>query len=104
MALDVSQGLTCACFAYGETGTGKTYTMEGVDNSVQRGMIPRVVDDLFAIMGSKEGVDRFSVSVSMVEIYNESLEDLFVPTTPDDRLRLIGGLCGGRLRQQEDMS
>lgn len=86
---DVSNGLNCAVFAYGQTGAGKTHTMEGaVGHSEERGMIPRAMEDLWSTMGSK-GIDRFNVTVSMVEIYNENLEDLFVPTTPEDRLKLM---------------
>ena len=42
------QGFNCTVFAYGQTGTGKTHTMEGdVTNDELKGIIPRAVEDIF---------------------------------------------------------
>ncbi|KAF8274997.1 P-loop containing nucleoside triphosphate hydrolase protein [Lactarius quietus] len=81
MLEEVLLGYNCTLFAYGQTGTGKTYTMQGdlgttpLGNPVaSAGMVPRV---LFRLFGQLEasGVD-FSVKVSYIELYNEELRDL----------------------------
>ncbi|KAJ3213426.1 kinesin motor protein cin8 [Dinochytrium kinnereticum] len=60
-----------------ETGTGKTYTMEGdleSNTSPDAGIIPRSLKKIFQ---SLEGEDsEYSVKISYVEIYNEELKDL----------------------------
>jgi kinesin family protein 11 len=78
---DVLQGMNCTVFAYGQTGTGKTYTMSGDDSITEyntcaheAGIIPRVLFKLFNELNSK-GYDH-SVSCSFVELYNEELRDL----------------------------
>ena len=40
----IMEGYNGAIFAYGQTGTGKTYTMEGNDNETDKGIIPRLID------------------------------------------------------------
>ncbi|XP_056104394.1 kinesin-like protein KIF9 isoform X3 [Rhinichthys klamathensis goyatoka] len=65
---------TIMCF--GQTGAGKTYTMTGAAETYkQRGIIPRALQEVF-----QEVVDRvdhtFSVHLSFLEIYNETIVDL----------------------------
>lgn len=54
----------CTVFAYGQTGSGKTYTMLGGD---EEGIIKLAIRDI---------LDRRSVGISYLEIYNEKLFDL----------------------------
>lgn len=65
-------------FAYGQTGSGKTHTMIG--DSVNRGLIPRAVEKLFAskreIEQSFQGDVSVSIKVELLEIYNEEVYDL----------------------------
>ncbi|XP_044767165.1 kinesin-like protein Nod [Coccinella septempunctata] len=67
----VKDGYNCTIFAYGQTGTGKTYTMG--TNSLEKndGIIPRALDDFFSYDNGE--VD---VHVSFMEIYNERVYDL----------------------------
>ena len=68
-------GYKVCIFAYGQTGSGKTHTMIG--NSDQPGMIPRSLEQIFQ-SGEKmkeQGWD-YTISVSMMEIYNEEYKDL----------------------------
>lgn len=45
---EVLSGYNCTVFAYGQTGTGKTYTMEGnLDNKEENGVIPRSIQYIF---------------------------------------------------------
>ncbi|KAK4184481.1 putative kinesin-like protein bimC [Podospora australis] len=73
-------GYNCTIFAYGQTGTGKTYTMSGdltetmgmlSDNA---GIIPRVLQALFAKLELDE--KDHCVRCSFIELYNEELRDL----------------------------
>ncbi|XP_069355318.1 kinesin-related protein 4-like isoform X2 [Maniola hyperantus] len=66
-------GFNGTIFAYGQTSSGKTYTMTGTDESP--GIIPLAVLNLFDIIKNVPGRD-FLVRVSYVEIYNETLIDL----------------------------
>ena len=48
MISDVMRGFEATVFAYGQTGTGKTYTMEGdVESEENQGVIPRALRDIF---------------------------------------------------------
>ncbi|OWZ23174.1 Kinesin [Phytophthora megakarya] len=81
-------GYNCTVFAYGQTGTGKTFTMQGdlAPASEMAGIIPRSVRCIFdAVEASGE---EFSVRVSFLQLYNEELKDLLDPDT-DKKLRLM---------------
>ena len=47
LVLSTLQGYNAAIIAYGQTGTGKTHTMEGEREGPGRGVIPRAVEDVF---------------------------------------------------------
>ena len=71
-------GFNVCIFAYGQTGSGKTFTMEGSAASPElRGINYRALDTLFAI-GDARRADgwAYSISISMVEIYNEEIRDM----------------------------
>ena len=80
---EVLQGFNGPIFAYGQTGTGKTYTMEGLEWNGEAlaensGLIPRSVDRIFQqLQGLSK--DNYAVKVSFLEIYNEELTDLLHP-------------------------
>lgn len=85
MLEEVLLGYNCTLFAYGQTGTGKTYTMQGDltpsisgGPSAGAGMIPRVLSNLFAHL--EANVPDYSVKVTYVELYNEELRDLLSPS------------------------
>ncbi|KAJ5313066.1 hypothetical protein PENANT_c018G07747 [Penicillium antarcticum] len=71
-------GYNCTIFAYGQTGTGKTYTMSGDMNdtlgilSDDAGIIPRTLYSLFHKLEDTES----TVKCSFIELYNEELRDL----------------------------
>ncbi|XP_008579154.1 PREDICTED: centromere-associated protein E isoform X2 [Galeopterus variegatus] len=71
------QGYNGTIFAYGQTASGKTYTMMGSEDSL--GVIPRAIHDIFQKI--KKFPDReFLLRVSYMEIYNETLTDLLCGT------------------------
>lgn len=60
--------------AFGQTGSGKTYTMIGDDDNP--GLYFSSVDELFDKINERKKLIDYEVSVSIVEIYNETLRDL----------------------------
>ncbi|NWX41911.1 CENPE protein, partial [Steatornis caripensis] len=67
------QGYNGTIFAYGQTASGKTYTMMGNEDSV--GVIPKAIQHVFKVIC--EIPDReFLLRVSYMEIYNETITDL----------------------------
>ena len=71
----MSQGINGTIFAYGVTSSGKTHTMIGTESDP--GIVPAVIDDLFARIGQAASsvggapARLFTVRVAMMEIYNE---------------------------------
>ncbi|KAI9011942.1 P-loop containing nucleoside triphosphate hydrolase protein [Phycomyces nitens] len=79
---DVTAGYNGTVFAYGQTGSGKTFTMMGasIDNESTKGIIPRIVCQIFdSIMAAPSNLE-FTVKVSYMEIYMEKVRDLLDPT------------------------
>ncbi|TPP66785.1 Kinesin protein KIF3A [Fasciola gigantica] len=73
----VLEGYNGTIFAYGQTGTGKTYTMEGVRSVPElRGIIPNSFAHIFGAIAKADKNTRFLVRVSYLEIYNEEVRDL----------------------------
>ncbi|EUB62238.1 Kinesin heavy chain [Echinococcus granulosus] len=74
---DVLNGYNGTIFAYGQTASGKTYTMEGVlgDSDLQ-GIIPRIVHDIFNHIYHMDENLEFHIKVSYFEIYLDKIRDL----------------------------
>eukprot|EP00900_Chrysochromulina_parva_P013585 jgi/Chrpa1/22227/Chrysochromulina_OHIO_Genome00012814-RA len=68
----VCNGFNASVFAYGQTGSGKTHTMLGRETPDERGLIPRLCEELF----QKPELKGWNVTVSYFEIYNEQVVDL----------------------------
>ncbi|MXQ93676.1 hypothetical protein E5288_WYG022352 [Bos mutus] len=81
-------GYSVCIFTYGQTGTGKTYSMEGPPEDP--GIAPRALQSLFQEMGTG---GQHRVTLSMVEIYNEAVRDLLAPGPPQ-RLAVRQGPAG----------
>lgn len=78
---DVLAGYNGTIFAYGQTSSGKTHTMEGViGDPSQEGIIPRIVKDIFDHINKTDDHIEFQVKVSYYEIYMEKVRDLLDPT------------------------
>ena len=72
----VLNGYNGTVLAYGQTSSGKTYTMQGEMESYEtQGIIPRMVSHVFKHIYKTEGTD-FIIKVSMIEIYQEKIRDL----------------------------
>ncbi|GMN48317.1 hypothetical protein TIFTF001_017493 [Ficus carica] len=78
---DAVNGINGTIITYGQTGAGKTYSMEGPGilecDELKKGLLPRVVDGIFECIKSSEEATKYSVKLSMVEIYMERVRDLF---------------------------
>ena len=83
----VLKGYNGTIFAYGQTGTGKTFTMVGdFDNETYKGIIPRSFDYIFSqIKQDKE--HKYNISISFIQIYLESIQDLLEPKNKEIRIR-----------------
>ncbi|XP_054007710.1 kinesin-like protein Klp61F isoform X1 [Hylaeus anthracinus] len=96
----VLAGYNCTVFAYGQTGTGKTFTMEGINRDptlhwrkdTTAGMIPRSLSHLFDELQLLQA-QEYTIRVSFLELYNEELFDLL--STNDD---------GSKIKLYEDTS
>ena len=92
-------GFDVTIFAYGSTGTGKTYTMRGGKSLAERGMIPRLLSSIYRrsrkLEKDSEGDTEVKISMSYYEIYNDRVYDLFEApekrTTVGLTLREAGG-------------
>ncbi|XP_073707005.1 kinesin-like protein KIFC3 isoform X3 [Garra rufa] len=76
-------GFNVCIFAYGQTGSGKTYTMEGVPENP--GINQRALRLLFSEVSEKKPDWDYKITVSMVEIYNETLRNL-LGDNPNEKL------------------
>ncbi|KAG1657315.1 hypothetical protein FOA52_008043 [Chlamydomonas sp. UWO 241] len=103
---EVMDGFNCTIFAYGQTGTGKTFTMEGGPRessdgrnlSAAAGVIPRSIKQIFDTIEASNA--DANVKVTFLELYNEELTDLLSCATdaasaPDAvKLRLLEDRAG----------
>lgn len=77
-------GINGTIFAYGVTSSGKTHTMMG--EVTNPGVVPRAIQDVFDIIEKTPDRD-FLLRMSMMEIYNEVLNDLLDPSRANLKLR-----------------
>ncbi|KAK3122583.1 hypothetical protein QOZ80_8AG0615560 [Eleusine coracana subsp. coracana] len=77
---DAIDGTNGTIITYGQTGAGKTYSMEGPSilhcNQQKTGLVQRVVNELFESLKSSTSISTWTVKLSMVEIYLEKVRDL----------------------------
>ncbi|KAF5202756.1 Kinesin-like protein kin-14s [Thalictrum thalictroides] len=76
VVISVLDGFNVCIFAYGQTGTGKTFTMEGTPGN--RGVNFRTLEELFRISMERSSTMKYELSVSMLEVYNEKIRDLLI--------------------------
>lgn len=99
MVEKVLEGFDGTVLAYGQTGTGKTYTMglhaEKTDE-INAGIIPRVLKDLLAVETTDE--EAISVSISFIEIYNEKVFDL-LSDSPSEQVNVKGQKFAGATKR-----
>ncbi|XP_067000347.1 kinesin-like protein KIF3A [Anabrus simplex] len=73
----VLMGYNGTILAYGQTGTGKTYTMEGDSSAPElKGIIPNSFAHIFGCIAKSAEENKYLVRVNYIEIYNEEIRDL----------------------------
>jgi len=104
---DILKGYNCSVFAYGATSAGKTHTMLG--SPEEPGVIFLTMMELYTkMMEKKEDYDT-DISVSYLEIYNETCKDLLLPTGPlslredPDKKVVVRGLSVHKPRTADEL-
>ncbi|XP_072385594.1 kinesin-like protein KIF3A [Diabrotica undecimpunctata] len=84
----VLKGYNGTIFAYGQSGTGKTYTMIGdIGDNSRKGIIPNIFSHIFAQITLANNEYSYVVTVTYLEIYNEEIRDL-LSEYPEKKLAL----------------
>ncbi|KAI7886775.1 kinesin-domain-containing protein [Lichtheimia hyalospora FSU 10163] len=79
-------GYNTTILAYGQTSSGKTYTMGTAESQLQQeGIVPRAVSKLFGLLHRDNSIGHSSIKVSFIEIYNEEVIDLLSPYPLSER-------------------
>ncbi|CAM9524808.1 unnamed protein product, partial [Chrysoparadoxa australica] len=86
LATSVVKGMNGTIFAYGQTSSGKTFTMQGAGAGEVPGIVHMAASDIFESIRLTPGRD-FLLRVSYLEIYNEEMRDLLNPDTPKLHIR-----------------
>lgn len=85
MILGCFEGYNATILAYGQTSSGKTFTMGTSDLSglseEEIGIVPWVIDFIFKEIDKRKAKAEFVVKCSFLEIYNEEIHDLLDPAT-----------------------
>ncbi|XP_022977209.1 kinesin-like protein KIN-8B isoform X2 [Cucurbita maxima] len=82
---EVVQGLNVTVFAYGSTGSGKTYTMVGTKDDP--GLMVLSLHTVFDLIKMDKRADEFEVTCSYLEVYNEIIYDLLEKSSGHLELR-----------------
>ncbi|KFM22480.1 125 kDa kinesin-related protein, partial [Auxenochlorella protothecoides] len=105
---EMLEGFNCTIFAYGQTGTGKTYTMTGGDLAQgsaemtdSAGVIPRAIHQVFSYLESL-GAQEFTVKASYLELYNEEVTDLLALGSEPPKVRILEDRTGVVLNGLEE--
>ena len=79
---DVLDGYNGTIFAYGQSGSGKTFTMYGnnVENEETKGLIPRIIENIFDFVENSNENISFEIKMSVMQIYKEVIYDLLTGT------------------------
>lgn len=92
LVVSFADGFNACIMAYGQTGSGKTHTMVG-GSGAKQGMIPRALQQVFAIVDARTLTYRDVLSVTMLEIYNDQIVDL-----------LASDAVGGKLKNESELT
>ncbi|KAF5293039.1 hypothetical protein FQR65_LT11031 [Abscondita terminalis] len=86
----VLEGYNSTIFVYGQTGCGKSYSMEGskMTNPPEKGIISRAFEHIFEAISVTSGV-KYLALVSYLEIYNEQIRDLLLPNESSLNLKEV---------------
>ncbi|KAK7482767.1 hypothetical protein BaRGS_00025933 [Batillaria attramentaria] len=83
-------GYNVCLMAYGQTGSGKTFTMMGPENNP--GINIRAISELLKVCAERKETKSYILKVSMVEIYNETVQDLLTSDAKTLELHAVGNM------------
>ena len=85
----VLEGFNGTVFAYGQTSSGKTFTMQGPDifDPINKGIIPRMVRHIFDYIENSDESLEFAMKIGYCEIYLEKIKDLLNPLQFDMKIK-----------------
>lgn len=89
--MDVLNGYNGTIFAYGQSGSGKTFSMYGNDlyDDELKGIIPRSIEDIFLFINDDAHKEiKFELKFCLLEIYKENLHDLLNPEVKNSDLKI----------------
>ena len=86
LCVSVLDGYNVCIFAYGQTGSGKTFTMEG--GAGNKGVSPRAIEELLNQIEQLKDSCVYVVTLSMLEIYNETILDLLPLSSSKEKEKL----------------
>ena len=99
------RGYNTTIFAYGSTGSGKSYTMTGTSSAP--GIIPRAISEIFSIIettAAQESDVFFYVRLSYVELYNNKFRNLLEAASKELATKERNSDRGGGLDENEDLA
>lgn len=93
----LNDGLNCCLFAFGQSGSGKTFSMLGGSGGVKKleldGVIPRIADGLFLRIARAQtdsgGSVQFQVRATYLEVYENNVFDLLSPPSRDEKRQTL---------------
>ncbi|KAG7353929.1 kinesin motor domain containing protein [Nitzschia inconspicua] len=94
------EGYHSTVLAYGQTSTGKTYTMTGTKESP--GLIALCIKDCFRFVQQNEEPREYLFRLSYLEVYKEHIRDLLNSKTPPEPVRLFDGPNGLIIRGMKE--
>eukprot|EP01062_Namystynia_karyoxenos_P054464 TRINITY_DN4485_c5_g1_i1.p1 TRINITY_DN4485_c5_g1~~TRINITY_DN4485_c5_g1_i1.p1 ORF type:complete len:897 (+),score=292.66 TRINITY_DN4485_c5_g1_i1:79-2691(+) len=96
------EGYNCCVFAYGSSGSGKTFTIQGLPGAglpakaphdrEREGLLPRIMRQLLSDRAQRLAKDtslQVEIRLSLLEIYNERIRDLLNPASASTDLRIV---------------
>ena len=81
--ISLFKGINISIFAYGQTSTGKTFTMKGKNSN---GIVPLSIKEIFSKLNDPS-INKPIIKVSYSEIYNETVNDLIEPSNKNLEIR-----------------
>ncbi|RCK55290.1 Kinesin-like protein KIP2 [Candida viswanathii] len=82
----LNEGYSGTIFAYGMTGSGKTFSMKGSD--ADPGFVELAINDIFSKINDSSTTKKYSIEVSYLEIYNEKIIDLLSTASANQDLKI----------------
>eukprot|EP01084_Bolivina_argentea_P269475 458020_1 len=94
----IFSGYNTSIIVYGQTTAGKTYTIEGENQSEFKGFMPRVIETIFQKINNTSNMFECILKASCIEIYLEKISDLLNNDLKTNRLKIREkkGVHGGR--------